>query len=53
MLSLPVDNEVVVTKLLSAKPSSSGVDRDLDKNFLSGDNRLAGKRKIVMTARCQ
>ena len=46
MLSSPVDIEVVVTKLLSARLSSpSGVDRDLDKNFLSGDNILAGNDK--------
>lgn len=52
MFSSPVDNEVVVTKLLSAWLSSpSGVDNDLDRNFLSGDNTLAGngeRRKLGM-----
>lgn len=52
MFSSPVDNEVVVTKLLSAWLSSpSGVDNDLVRNFLSGDNTLAGngeKRKLGM-----
>ena len=47
-----MDNEVVVTKLLSALLlSPSGVDNDLDKNFLSGDNTLAGngeRRKLGM-----
>ena len=53
MLSSPVDNEVVVTKLLSARLSSpSGVDKDLDKNFLSGDNRLAGNEKKNHNGRC-
>ena len=45
-LSSPVDNEVVVIKLVSTGFSPpSGVDMDLDRYFLSGDNRLAGNGK--------
>lgn len=48
MLSSPVDNEVAVTKLLSATLSSpNGVDRDFDKNFLSGDSNMVGDNRLA------